>query len=142
MKRFVIRQNIEHYRAMLTVTLVILVVFFEFGFFFVKQLFDLQALRRIGRACSAQNIDRVVWIYCAAKQSGRTLIVDAYAAEILKATSNVHIPKPVRGWHDVSVFIPRAQRVHLVRKNIAAIVDSYRGFRLWPEQLPSMRHAQ
>jgi hypothetical protein len=27
--------------------LVILVVFFEFGFFFVKQLFDLQALRRI-----------------------------------------------------------------------------------------------
>jgi hypothetical protein len=25
------------------------VVFFEFGFFFVKQLFDLRALRRIGR---------------------------------------------------------------------------------------------
>ena len=86
-------------------------------------------------ACSAQNIDRVVTIYRAAKQTERTLIVDAYAAEVLKATSNVHIPKPVRGWHDVSVFIPQAQRVHLVRKNIAAIVDSYRGFRLWPEQL-------
>ena len=36
---------------------------------------------------------------------------------------------------NIRVFIPQAQRVHLVRKNIAPIVDSYRGFRLWPEQL-------
>ena len=86
-------------------------------------------------ACSAQNIDRVVTIYRAAKQTGRTLIVDAYAAEVLKATGNDSIPKPVRGWSNIAVFIPQAQRVHLVRKNIAPIVDSYRGFRLWPEQL-------
>ena len=86
-------------------------------------------------ACSAQNIDRVVTIYGAANRTGRTLIVDAYAAEVLKATDNVHIPKPVRGWPNIRVFIPQAQRVHLVRKNIASIVDSYRGFRLWPEQL-------
>ena len=37
-------------------------------------------------ACSAQNIDRVVTVYRAAKRTGRTLIVDAYAAEVLKAT--------------------------------------------------------
>jgi ribonuclease J len=86
-------------------------------------------------ACSAQNIDRVVTIYRAAKRTRRTLIVDAYAAEILKATDYDSIPKPVRGWPNVAVFIPQAQRVHLVRKNIAQIVDSYRGFRLWPEQL-------
>jgi ribonuclease J len=86
-------------------------------------------------ACSAQNIDRVVTIYRAAKQTGRTLIVDAYAAEVLKATGYDSIPKPVRGWPNLAVFIPQAQRVHLVRKNIASIVDSYRGFRLWPEQL-------
>jgi ribonuclease J len=85
--------------------------------------------------CSAQNIDRVVTIYRAAKQTGRTLIVDAYAAEVLKATDNDHIPKPVRGWPNIAVFIPQRQRVHLVRKKIAAIVDSYRGFRLWPQQL-------
>ena len=30
-------------------TVFIVVIFFEFGFFFVKQLFDLRALRRIGR---------------------------------------------------------------------------------------------
>jgi ribonuclease J len=86
-------------------------------------------------ACSAQNIDRVVTIYRAAKQTERTLVVDAYAAEVLKATGCDSIPKPVRGWPNLVVFIPQAQRGHLVRKNIASIVDSYRGFRLWPEQL-------
>jgi len=86
-------------------------------------------------ACSAQNIDRVVTIYRAANRAERTLIVDAYAAEVLKATGNDHIPKPVRGWRNLAVFIPQAQRVHLKRRGIAPIVDSYRGFRLWPEQL-------
>jgi ribonuclease J len=87
-------------------------------------------------ACSAQNIDRVVTVYRAAKRTGRTLIVDAYAAEVLKATGQDSIPKPVAGWSNLAVFIPKSQRVHLVKNNIAALVDSYRGFRLWPEQLP------
>lgn len=85
--------------------------------------------------CSAQNIDRVVTIYRAAKQTGRTLIVDAYAAEILKATGYDSIPKPVRGWSNIAVFIPQRQRVYLKRKDIAPLVDSYRSFRLWPEKL-------
>ena len=86
-------------------------------------------------ACSAQNIDRVITVYRAAKRTGRTLIVDAYAAEVLKATDRDSIPKPVAGWPNLAVFIPQGQRVQLVKKSIAALVDSYRGFRLWPEQL-------
>ena len=86
-------------------------------------------------ACAAQNIDRVVTVYRAAKRTGRTLIVDAYAAEVLKATGQDSIPKPVAGWSNLAVFIPKSQRVQLVKNNIAALVDSYRGFRLWPEQL-------
>nr|WP_249148191.1 MBL fold metallo-hydrolase [Bradyrhizobium sp. AUGA SZCCT0177] len=86
-------------------------------------------------ACSAQNIDRVVTIYRAAKRTGRTLIVDAYASEVLKATGQDSIPKPAPGWSNLAVFIPKSQRVQLVRNNIAALVDSYRGFRLWPEEL-------
>ncbi len=86
-------------------------------------------------ACSAQNIDRVVTVYRAAKQSDRTLVVDAYAAEVLKATGSEHIPKPVRGWPNIAVYIPYSQRRRLKEKGIAPIVDSYRGFRLWPEQL-------
>ena len=86
-------------------------------------------------ACSAQNIDRVVIVYRAAKQSSRTLVVDAYAAEVLKATGSEHIPKLVRGWPNIAVYIPFSQRVQLKKKGIAQIVDSYRGFRLWPGQL-------
>ena len=86
-------------------------------------------------ACSAQNIDRVVTVYRAAKRTGRTLIVDAYAAEVLKATGYDSIPKPVQGWPYIAVFIPQSQRIALKRKGIAQIVNSYRGFRVWPENL-------
>jgi ribonuclease J len=92
-------------------------------------------------ACSAQNIDRVVTIYRGARRTGRTLIVDAYAAEVLKAASYDSIPKPVRGWPNIAVYIPQAQRVQLKRKGIASIVDGYRGFRLWPDQLALHRAA-
>ena len=86
-------------------------------------------------ACSAQNIDRVVTVYRAAKQTGRTLIIDAYAAEVLKATDHASIPKPEQGWSNIAVYIPQAQRVALKSRGIAPIVGSYREFRLWPEQL-------
>lgn len=89
-------------------------------------------------ACSAQNIDRVVTVYRAAKRTGRTLIIDAYAAEVLKATERDSIPKAVEGWPNIAVFIPHAQRIQLKRKGIAPLVDGYRGFRLWPEQLAEL----
>ncbi|WP_461333181.1 MBL fold metallo-hydrolase [Bradyrhizobium embrapense] len=86
-------------------------------------------------ACSAQNIDRVVTIYRAAKRTGRTLIIDAYAAEVLKATGHDSIPQPAPGWSNLAVYIPQRQRVQLKAKGIAALVDDYRGFRIWQEQL-------
>jgi ribonuclease J len=89
-------------------------------------------------ACSAQNIDRVVTVYRAAKKCGRTLIVDAYAAEVLKATGHRSIPKPIEGWSNLAVFIPQWQRQQLVKRNIAPLVDSYRAFRLWTEQLAKL----
>ena len=86
-------------------------------------------------ACSAQNIDRIVTIYRAAKETDRTLIIDAYGAEVLKATGYDSIPKPAGDWSKIAVYIPQWQRIQLVKKNIAPIVNSYRGFRVWPEQL-------
>lgn len=87
-------------------------------------------------ACSVQNIDRVVSVYRAAKRSGRQLVVDAYGAEILKATDTASIPKPADGWSDVKVYIPAFQRRMLVHNNIAPIVDAYKGRRIFPEKLP------
>jgi ribonuclease J len=86
-------------------------------------------------ACSAQNIDRVVTIYRAAKRSGRQLVVDAYAAEILKATGYASIPKPADDWADVKVYIPQRQRVMLKKTGLAPLVESYKGRRIWPEHL-------
>jgi ribonuclease J len=86
-------------------------------------------------ACSAQNIDRVVTIYRAAKRTGRNLVIDAYAAEVLKATGRDSIPQPAPGWSNLAVYIPQRQRVQLKAKGIAALVDGYRGFRIWPGQL-------
>jgi ribonuclease J len=88
-------------------------------------------------ACSVQNIDRVVSVYRAARRSGRELLVDAYAAQVLRATETRSIPKPADDWADVRVYIPQAQRRHLVQKGIASIVDAYRGRRVFPEQLAS-----
>lgn len=87
-------------------------------------------------AGSAQNIDRVVSVYRAAKRSGRQLLVDAYAAEVLKATDTPSIPKPTAEWVDVKVYIPQAQRRFLKEKGIASLVDGYKGRRIFPEALP------
>ena len=42
---------------------------------------------------SAQNIDRVVSIFKASKQTGRKLIIDIYTAAILEAAGNKRIPQ-------------------------------------------------
>src|SRR6201999_3909372 len=75
---------------------------------FVERFNDTAGMALV--ACSAQNIDRVVTVYRAAKRTGRTLIVDAYAAEVLKATGQDSIPKPEPGWSNLAVFIPQSQR--------------------------------
>jgi L-ascorbate metabolism protein UlaG (beta-lactamase superfamily) len=53
-------------------------------------------------AASAQNIDRMVSLYRACKRTGRTLIIDLYTAEILRATENANIPQS--GWPNVAVY--------------------------------------
>jgi ribonuclease J len=79
-------------------------------------------------ACSAQNIDRVVTVYRAAKRTGRTLIIDAYAVEVLKATGYSSIPKPAAEWPNLAVYIPQSQRVSL-RTPRATTTDGRNGRR-------------
>lgn len=86
-------------------------------------------------ACSVQNIDRVVSVYRATKRSGRKLIVDAYGAEVLRATDTASIPKPAEGWDDVKVYIPKYRRRHLAQNEISYLVDGYKGLRIFPEKL-------
>ena len=63
---------------------------------------------------SAQNIDRVVSIMRAAKQTERTLIMDLYTAAVLEATGNKKIPQSY--WPEIALFVPQPQRIQIKKK--------------------------
>ena len=84
-------------------------------------------------AASAQNIDRVVSIYRAARRNGRALVVDLYAAEILRATGRTSIPQT--SWPDVALFTPKQQCRHIVRNQLFEMLDRHKQGRVFPEHL-------
>ncbi len=83
--------------------------------------------------CSGQNIDRIVTIFRACKQSQRQLIIDLYTAEILRATENPHIPQG--DWPGVRVFIPQWQRWLVKSKQLFHLIERYKKNRIFPEEL-------
>ncbi|MFG1209565.1 MBL fold metallo-hydrolase [Xanthobacter flavus] len=84
-------------------------------------------------AASAQNIDRVVTIFRAAKRNGRTLVVDLYAAEMLHATGQDSLPQT--SWPDVALFTPRHQRIKVKKAGRFDLIERHRTGRLFPEDL-------
>jgi len=98
---------------------------------FVELFKDTNGLALI--AASAQNIDRMVSLYRACKRTGRTLIVDLYAAEVLRATGNSNIPQS--DWPHVAVYIPQYQRVQIKRSGRFDLLDPHCRNRIFPEHL-------
>ncbi len=84
-------------------------------------------------AASAQNIDRMVSIYRAARASDRVLVVDLYAAGIAIATGHPSIPKP--GFPAYRVWVPQRQRVRVKRSGDFERVTAVRSARLYAEQI-------
>lgn len=82
---------------------------------------------------SAQNIDRIVTLFRAAKRSGRALLIDLYTACILEATGHPHIPQS--DWDDVQLFVPTKQRNQVIRKERFADLDRHKKNRIFPEHL-------
>lgn len=64
---------------------------------------------------SAQNIDRLVSIFRACLRTGRTLLIDLYAAEVLAATGNLKVPQS--SWKNIGLCIPQFQRIQIKRNN-------------------------
>ena len=85
---------------------------------------------------SAQNIDRVVSLYRACKRTGRTLVLDLYAAEVLAATGNANIPGA--GWPNVAVYVPQYQRRHVARTQRFDLLGRYKAHRIYPEGLAAL----
>ncbi len=86
--------------------------------------------------CSGQNIDRLVTVFCAAKRSGRQLIVDMYTAHILKATKNPRIPQAE--WKEMRVFLPDFQKQRIKRNRKFDLAAAYRPYRIFHEDLAAV----
>lgn len=82
---------------------------------------------------SAQNIDRVVSIFRACTRTGRRLLLDLYAAEVLAATGNDKIPQS--SWKEVALFTPGYQRITIARRRLFDKLERHKRHRLFPEQL-------
>ncbi len=82
---------------------------------------------------SPQNIDRLVTVFKAAKQSGRKLVFDLYAASVAQATGNPRIPQA--HWDDVLVYVPNSQRVRVKRSEEYGRTAAVRGHRVYADEL-------
>ena len=82
---------------------------------------------------SAQNIDRMVTIFRAAKRAGRVLIVDLYAAVVLEATGRDTIPQS--DWGGVRLYTPHRQRVQIKENALFGDLDRHKPNRIFPEDV-------
>ncbi|MGL1921249.1 MAG: MBL fold metallo-hydrolase [Hyphomicrobiales bacterium] len=89
-------------------------------------------------ATSAQNIDRMVSMYRACKRTGRTLIIDLYAAEILRATENKSIPQS--DWPQMAVYIPQYQRIRIKKDERFDLLEPHKKNRIYKEDMKAMAH--
>jgi ribonuclease J len=84
-------------------------------------------------SASAQNIDRMVSIYRACKRTGRTLLLDIYAMEMLRATGNANLPNV--GWPNLSVYVPEYQRRQIARSKRFDLLAPYKSARIYREHI-------
>lgn len=85
---------------------------------------------------SAQNIDRIVTLYRACKRTGRTLVLDLYALEVLRATENPNIP--AAGWPNLAVYVPQYQRRHIARTKRFDLLAPCKPHRIYPDGLATI----
>ena len=77
---------------------------------------------RVFVAWSAQNVDRTVTLYRAALQTGRTLVVDLYAAEVMRALADFgRLPQP--DWSRIKVVVTSSLARMYRRRGDSAFVD-------------------
>jgi ribonuclease J len=86
---------------------------------------------------SAQNLDRLVTVYRAARRAGRTLVVDLYTAAVARATGRSTIPQP--GFAGFAVYVPRRQRKRVLQSQEFHRVAEISDVRLYPEDLAAGR---
>lgn len=86
---------------------------------------------------SAQNIDRMVTIFRACKQSGKFMVIDLYTAVILAATGRTNIPQS--DWQGVKLFIPQRQREIIKREKLFDLLHLHDKNRIYPQTLTDLK---
>ena len=82
---------------------------------------------------SGQNIDRLVTLFKACRKAKRTLVLDMYAAQVLKVIDNPNLPQA--GWDGVKVFLPGSQRSQIKKKREFELADNFKPYRIYPENI-------
>ena len=72
-------------------------------------------------------------LYRACKRTERTLLLDLYAVEMLKATGSSNIPAP--GWPNLAVYVPGYQRRQIKRSGRFDLLDPVKPYRIYSEDL-------
>jgi len=85
---------------------------------------------------SSQNIDRIVSIFRACKRTGKTLVIDLYAAVVLEATGSDHIPQS--DWPEIALYIPQAQRIMIKNNKLFELLKKHSQNRIFIEKLKNM----
>src|SRR6202035_2562552 len=78
----------------------------------------------------------LVTMFRAAKQSGRKLVIDLYAAAITQATGNARIPQA--DWDDVLVYVPLSQRIRVKESREFNRTASVGPHRVFPKELAGL----
>ena len=86
---------------------------------------------------SAQNVDRMVTVFRAARRSDRVLLIDLYTAVVLEATGRDSIPQA--DWDGVKLYIPHAQRVQIKERGLFEDLARHKANRVFTEHLPDLK---
>jgi ribonuclease J len=83
---------------------------------------------------SAQNIDRFVSFFRASLRAGRTFVMDAYLANLVRGLALRSLPNPE---HDqrVRVLLPANQKRMIVRRERFDLIEPFRHRRIFTEEL-------
>jgi ribonuclease J len=94
---------------------------------------------RVFIAWSAQNIDRTVTIYRAAKRTGRTLVIDLYSADVLdRVSEGTGVPRI--GFPNLKAVITSGLRKFYVQQGWQSFVERMAAHGIAARQLNGGRH--
>ena len=80
---------------------------------------------------SSQNIDRLVSIYRACLESGKTLVIDIYTANVLNTLSEfANLPTPLKNFKQINVIFPNKLTTNLVKRNLEHLVYKFTGSKI------------